>query len=120
MKQSNSAVTEIYPFAEQKDSALFHKITHELRCSVCQNQDLADSMAPLAIDLRTEIYRQIKMGASEQTIKAFVTERYGEYVLYQPPLQWYTVLLWLAPLMMVCLVVWRLLKLTRNKMEIKK
>lgn len=88
---------DIYPFANALDQQLFTKVTQELRCSVCQNQNLTDSMAPLAISLRQEIYQRVQNGASEQEIVEFVTSRYGEFVLYRPPLALSTSVLWFGP-----------------------
>lgn len=95
--------TNLYTFSNSKDQDLFTKVTKELRCSVCQNQSLADSNAPLAIDLRQAIYEQVNRDVSEQEIIEFVTSRYGEFVLYQPPLTPQTALLWAAPLVLLIL-----------------
>jgi cytochrome c-type biogenesis protein CcmH len=102
MDKNNHAV-DLYTFTRPMDEALFIKLTHELRCSVCQNQYLADSMAPLAIDLMNEIYKKVRDQHSEQQIIEFVTSRYGEFVLYRPPLQWNTSLLWFGPILMLIL-----------------
>ncbi|MEO5695036.1 MAG: cytochrome c-type biogenesis protein [Usitatibacter sp.] len=69
----------------------------ELRCLVCQNQTIADSNAPLAHDLRTQIREQIARGRSDGDIRDYMVERYGDFVLYRPPLRSTTVLLWLGP-----------------------
>ncbi len=95
---------DIYPFADPAQKILFHKIIHELRCSVCQNQNLADSMAPLAVDLRAAIYKQVLANFQEQAIVDFVSHRYGTFVLYDPPMVWRTALLWGGPLIMLCVV----------------
>lgn len=93
---------DIYPFSDPAQQILFNKIIHELRCSVCQNQNLADSMAPLAIDLRAAIYKQVLGNFQEQAIVDFVSHRYGTFVLYDPPMVWSTALLWGGPLIMLC------------------
>lgn len=72
-------------------------MAQELRCLVCQNQSLADSNAPLAEDLRREIRQLIKQGQSDQQIRDFMVSRYGDFVLYQPPLKTSTSLLWFGP-----------------------
>jgi cytochrome c-type biogenesis protein CcmH len=69
----------------------------ELRCLVCQNQTIADSQAGLAVDLRNQIREQIKAGKSEQEIKDYMVQRYGDFVLYRPPMKATTVLLWVGP-----------------------
>lgn len=79
----------------------FELITFELRCPVCQNQNLSDSDAPLAHDLRQQIYDMMMAGQSNDQIKKFMVDRYGDFVLYRPPVQPNTWLLWLAPLLML-------------------
>ena len=70
----------------------------ELRCAVCQNQNLADSDAPLAQDLRKEIYDMMVEGQSDDQIKSFLVDRYGEFVLYRPAMSGNTLALWVMPL----------------------
>jgi cytochrome c-type biogenesis protein CcmH len=72
-------------------------VAHELRCLVCQNQTLADSNAELAVDLRNSIREQLGRGASEREVLDFMVARYGDFVLYRPPLKATTVLLWAGP-----------------------
>jgi cytochrome c-type biogenesis protein CcmH len=69
----------------------------ELRCLVCQNQTIADSHAGLAIDLKNQIREQLKAGKSDRQILDFMVERYGDFVLYKPPVKATTVLLWVGP-----------------------
>lgn len=73
----------------------------ELRCPVCQNQNLTDSHSDLARDLRQEIVRQVEAGRSDEDIRRFMVERYGHYVLYDPPLVAHTLLLWSAPALLL-------------------
>jgi cytochrome c-type biogenesis protein CcmH len=77
------------------------KLSHELRCLVCQNETLADSRADLAEDLRDEIRIQIRAGKSDQEIIAFLTQRYGEFILYRPPVKPKTYLLWFGPFVLL-------------------
>jgi len=72
-------------------------LAEELRCLVCQNQTIADSSAPLAHDLRNQIREQIASGRSDADIRDYMVERYGDFVLYRPPLRPTTVLLWVGP-----------------------
>jgi len=101
--------------AAQEDPALekrVHDLSSELRCLVCQNQTLADSSAPLAVDLRNQVREQLKSGKSERDVIDFLVARYGDFVLYRPPLQANTVLLWAGPFLLLvaglALLVWRL------------
>ena len=75
----------------------YNDLTLELRCLVCQNQNLADSDAPLAQDLRKEIYDMMMAGQDDGQIKTFMVERYGDFVLYRPAMSGNTLLLWLMP-----------------------
>ena len=84
-------------FDSPEQQARFNSLTEELRCLVCQNQNLADSDAPLAHDLRQEIFTMMQGGQSDAEIKNFLIERYGDFVLYRPPMQGNTLVLWLAP-----------------------
>ncbi len=78
-------------------------LADELRCLVCQNQTIADSNASLALDLRNEIREQIARGRSDDDIRAYMVERYGDFVLYRPPLKATTVLLWIGPFVLLAL-----------------
>ena len=77
------------------------KLSHELRCLQCQNQTLADSPAGLAADLRREIREQMKAGKSDQEIIAFLTARYGDFILYRPRVTYATYLLWFGPFILL-------------------
>jgi cytochrome c-type biogenesis protein CcmH len=92
---------DIYSFSDSNKHIVFNKVIRELRCSVCQNQSLADSSVPFAIDLKREIFKQIAEDSSEQQVLQFVVERYGEFVLYQPPLQGGILWLYLSPVLML-------------------
>ena len=72
-------------------------LAEELRCLVCQNQTIADSNAPLALDLRNQIRDQVKQGRSDDEIRGYMVQRYGDFVLYSPPMRATTVLLWAGP-----------------------
>jgi cytochrome c-type biogenesis protein CcmH len=85
------------PQIEQRMQAL----TQQLRCLVCQNETLADSRADLAEDLRREIREQMKAGKSDREIIAFLTQRYGDFVLYNPPVKKTTYLLWFGPFVLL-------------------
>lgn len=76
-------------------------IASELRCLVCQNQSIAESSAPLAIDLRNQVREQLQTGKTRNEIRAYMVERYGEFVLYRPPVNAATLLLWLGPLLLL-------------------
>ncbi len=90
--------------------ARVHALSQQLRCLVCQNQTLADSNAELAVDLRRQIRAQLAQGASERAIKEYLVQRYGDFVLYDPPFKPSTWLLWLGPFVLLVAVagwLWR-------------
>ena len=80
-------------------------ISAQLRCLVCQNQSIAESNAELAVDLRRQVNEQIKAGKSDREIVDFMVDRYGDFVLYKPPFNMTTLLLWLGPLVLGVLAV---------------
>ena len=84
-------------FTDVEQEARYQQLTVELRCLVCQNQNLADSDAPLAQDLREEIYNMMQAGSTNDEIKQFLIDRYGDFVLYMPPVKSNTLVLWLMP-----------------------
>jgi len=89
----SSEVANPDPATESRLKAL----AEELRCLVCQNQTIADSNAPLAVDLRNQIRTQIGQGRSDSQIRDYMVERYGDFVLYKPPFHGATALLWIGP-----------------------
>ncbi|MEI8298366.1 MAG: cytochrome c-type biogenesis protein [Pseudomonadota bacterium] len=92
-------------FADAARQARYEHLTNELRCLVCQNQTIADSNAGLAGDLRREVKELIAAGKTDDEIRQFLTARYGDFVLYNPPLTARTLLLWAAPALLVLVTV---------------
>lgn len=90
-----------YPFKNHAEELRFQALTRQLRCVVCQNESLADSTAPLADDLRRDIFQQMSAGKSDAQIKDWLTARYSDFVLYDPPLRSATWLLWFGPLLLL-------------------
>ncbi|MGE6332111.1 cytochrome c-type biogenesis protein [Stenotrophomonas sp. NPDC077659] len=88
-------------FRDAAEEARFHDLAAQLRCVQCQNQSLADSNAQIAQDLRREVLQLMQQGLDDAQIKQFLVARYGEFVLYQPPLQPGTWLLWGGPLLLL-------------------
>jgi cytochrome c-type biogenesis protein CcmH len=99
------AVIESYSFDTPEQEALFKKMTQELRCLVCQNQNLADSNAELAQDLRKKTYEMIIAGKSESEIVEYMVARYGDFVLYRPPVKSSTLFLWIGPLLFLAIAI---------------
>ncbi|KAF1015735.1 MAG: Cytochrome c-type biogenesis protein CcmH [Stenotrophomonas maltophilia] len=100
-------------FASAAEETHFHDLAAQLRCVQCQNQSLADSNAQIAQDLRREVLQLMQQGLDDAQIKQFLVARYGDFVLYQPPLQPGTWLLWGGPLLVLlggALLVWRIVR----------
>ncbi|MEK1939691.1 MAG: cytochrome c-type biogenesis protein [Pseudomonas sp.] len=91
------AAIDTYEFANEGERARFRELTQELRCPKCQNQDIADSNAPIAADLRKEIFRMLGEGKSNEQIVDFMVDRYGEFVRYKPAVTARTLVLWYSP-----------------------
>ena len=91
---------ELYKFPTPQQSQRFVQLTENFRCLVCQNQSIADSNAPLAIDLKKLVYHQILDEKSDDEIKNFMIERYGNFVVFEPPLSGHTFVLWFFPLIL--------------------
>ena len=88
---------EVHKFEQPEQEQQYNRLIAELRCLVCQNQNLADSNAELAQDLRQEVYEMIQNGATDQEIVSFMVARYGDFVLYRPPFKSTTAFLWIGP-----------------------
>ena len=110
------------PIEDPAIEARMKDLTKQLRCLVCQNETLADSQAQLAEDLRREIREQIKAGKSDQEILAYATQRYGDFILYNPPVKATTWLLWFGPFLLLVagsVLLFRFLKQRRAMIEVK-
>lgn len=106
------AENNLYDFSSQQEARRFQHLTNEIRCLVCQNQAIADSNAPLAVDLRYKIYRMIQAQQSDAEIKYYLEKRYGAFILLQPRFNAATFLLWSFPLFAFCtaiawMIYWR-------------
>jgi len=106
-------------FAAQEEQENLDKrvmtLANELRCMVCQNQTLADSNAELAVDMRNRIREELQAGKSEEEVVDLLVSRYGDFVLYRPPLKATTVLLWTGPFLLLVLGAWILVRRVRRE-----
>ncbi|MEA3303434.1 MAG: cytochrome c-type biogenesis protein [Pseudomonadota bacterium] len=112
------AVFETYTFETPEQERIYKKLTEELRCLVCQNQNIAGSNAELAQDLRKKAYEQVKQGKSENEVKTWMVDRYGDFVLYSPPVKGTTMFLWAGPLIFLLIafvVLWRIGRARRKQ-----
>jgi cytochrome c-type biogenesis protein CcmH len=106
---------ETYTFKTPEQEAIYQGLIKELRCLVCQNQDIAGSNAELAQDLRRQTYEMVSAGKSRDDVVAYMVERYGDFVLYRPPFKMKTLLLWVGPPLFLLLSLLFLVKFLRNR-----
>lgn len=112
---ANHVATDIYQFSSKKQEHQFQQLSKELRCLVCQNQTLAESNAPLAKDLRFQVYKMVKKGKSKQEIIDYLVERYGDFILFKPPMSKLTYVLWFAPFIILLAALVRLVMAMRRR-----
>lgn len=97
------ASIDVYEFSSDDKRERYHALTKELRCPKCQNQDIADSNAPIAKDMRREVHRLVEKGVAEDDVVAYMVERFGEFVTYTPTLDKRTYALWYGPVVVLAL-----------------
>lgn len=98
---SVAAVEEELTFASKEQEALYRQLTAELRCPKCQNQNIADSHAVVAVDMRKKTYQLVQQGNTHEDVVDYMKQRYGDFVYYQPPLRASTIWLWVLPVLLV-------------------
>ncbi|WP_395376518.1 cytochrome c-type biogenesis protein CcmH [Marinicella sp. W31] len=114
---TNADAIDPFTFESAAQENLYKTLTEELRCMVCQNQNLADSDVTLARNLKQQIADFVKQGQSKDQITTFMAERYGDFILYNPPLRKDTILLWAAPaiiLLMAFIILFIKIKQTKR------
>jgi len=94
---SVQASIDTYEFSTQVERERYRTLVEELRCPKCQNQNIADSDAPIAMDMRDEIFKKLEEGESNEQIVEFLVDRYGDFVRYKPPVNKSTLILWYGP-----------------------
>ncbi|MCB1703260.1 MAG: cytochrome c-type biogenesis protein CcmH [Halioglobus sp.] len=112
------ALIETYEFSSPALEARYQQLSEELRCPKCQNQNIADSNAPIAQDLRKLLHQQLEAGASDEEILDYMVARYGEFVRYRPRFGGTTVLLWLAPVLLLLAAIGVLLATLRSRAKV--
>ncbi len=112
------AAIESYEFESTQMEADYYRLVRELRCLVCQNQNLAGSNADLAKDLRRQTYEMLTQGNTPDQVVQYMIDRYGDFVLYRPRLKRDTLLLWFGPFVMLVLVLWLVIRAMRKKQNL--
>ncbi len=118
MPVSASVTLEAFKFSSEAEELHFKKLIAELRCLVCQNQSLLDSDAALAHDLRAEVYGMFQQGRSDAEIIDFLVERYGDFVLYNPPLKPSTWFIWFGPFVLLAIAAVLLVRAMRRQRQV--
>lgn len=111
------AATDIFEFNNPQQEQQFHEISQQLRCPQCQNNSIADSNAQISVDMRNKVYELLQQGKNKQQIIDYMIERYGNFVSYNPPLNPATIVLWSAPI--ILLLIGSFFLLRRKKDEDK-
>ena len=114
------AVDTQAPLKTPEQQSLYRKLLEEVRCMVCQNQNLKDSDAPLARDMRRELRRLVEEGATEADVKQFLLERYGDFALYRPRLAPNTLLLWAGPGVILIIALGAIARVVRRRRSISR
>jgi cytochrome c-type biogenesis protein CcmH len=115
MMSGSSYAVDTHQLSDPKQQEAYETLTKELRCLVCQNQTIADSNAELAGDLRRQVYEMLQQGKSREEIVRFMTDRYGDFVLYKPPFQGKTSVLWIAPVVFLLIGLITVILIIRRK-----
>jgi cytochrome c-type biogenesis protein CcmH len=115
-----SATEDKYQFDTEAQQNLFFELSKELRCPKCQNQNLADSDAMIAADLKRKVHDLVKEGQSKEQVIAYMKQRYGDFVYYQPPVNSMTIWLWLLPALFVLSgLLWLLMNRKNTNTDVK-
>ena len=106
---------DVHQFSNDDNLTMYQALTKELRCPKCQNQDIRDSNAPIAQDMRKEVHRLVEEGASYNQVIEFMVERFGDFVTYKPKVSKETYVLWFGPFIMVLIGLFTILMVVRKK-----
>ena len=112
---SAQAAMDVLEFSSAQQEKDYQSLTQELRCPQCQNNNIADSNATIAVDMRAKVYELLKEGQNKQDIINYMVERYGNFVTYNPPVTSSTIILWVAPLTLVILGIFVVLRRKSNQ-----
>jgi cytochrome c-type biogenesis protein CcmH len=114
---SAQATIDAFEFSEPEYEDRFHDLNQVLRCPKCQNQNISDSDAPLAADLRREVYRMVEEGQSDEQVIDFMVTRYGDFVLYRPRVNSMTWVLWYGPYVLLAIGILVVILISRNRRQ---
>ena len=108
---------DAYPFESEIKEELFYSLLFELRCPKCQSSNLAGSNSPISNDLKREVYELIKKNQSSDQIKTYLVERYGNFIIYNPPIEPATYVLWFGPLALILISIFSILFFRKRQIQ---
>ena len=114
MLATHAFAVEEVELVNPEDEKRFMELANELRCMVCQNQSIADSNAELARDFRNQVKEKMNAGQSNKEIRQYMTERYGDYILYRPPFNLATAALWTGPFVLIVVGIFIIMRIVRR------
>ena len=105
---------DLYPFDTQEKEDLFYSLLNELRCPKCQSSNLAGSNSPISNDLKREVFKLVESGKTAEEVKTYLVQRYGNFIIYNPPIEPQTYVLWFGPFLLFCIALLGVFLLRRN------
>ena len=105
---------DLYPFDTQEKEDLFYSLLNELRCPKCQSSNLAGSNSPISNDLKREVFKLVQSGKTAEEVKTYLVQRYGNFIIYNPPIEPQTYVLWFGPFLLFCIALLGVFLLRRN------
>ncbi|TCJ94844.1 cytochrome c-type biogenesis protein CcmH [Volucribacter psittacicida] len=108
------ASIDVLEFDSAQQQQDYHSLTQQLRCPQCQNNNIADSNATIAVDMRHKVLELLKQGQSKQEVVDYMVQRYGNFVSYDPPITFSTIILWIAPILLIALGILLVFKKSRH------
>ncbi|MDR2227527.1 MAG: heme lyase NrfEFG subunit NrfF [Providencia sp.] len=112
---ANAQIVDTWQFNSAEEQEYSLQIASQLRCPQCQNQNLLESNAPTAVSMRHQVYKMVSEGKSQTQIVQYMTDRYGDFVLYNPPINFTTAILWILPFFAFCLISYYLIRAIRTQ-----
>ena len=100
-KEQSNSNNDVYPFEDETKEILFYSLINELRCPKCQSSNLSGSNSPISNDLKREVYELVLEGNSSEKVKSYLVQRYGNFIVYNPPVEPATYVLWYGPFILI-------------------
>ena len=115
-KEQSNSNNDVYPFEDETKEILFYSLINELRCPKCQSSNLSGSNSPISNDLKREVYELVLEGNSSEKVKSYLVQRYGNFIVYNPPVEPATYVLWYGPFILI-IIAFLIIFFVRNKIK---